>query len=725
MLNTRKTGRRGGHFYFAGLLQALCALCLLGHAVDALAQGQQLSAEIHASSPPVRSSAPIVILWKLTPQGAGLLEGRFELTLFDEQQVVSRLTTDDVVISSGEQVYRTVLPSLESTNPFSQLDIRLVFIGKRATIDLGKHLLRVPGSLQRSFINCVCDPWGTSLSNERQQFIDKFRFEISSPLPDDRTVTTFPAHVAPDNMPGDPLGYCGFDIVLLMHEGLAELREKQLETLLHWVDAGGSLCVVPGNVLAPHHAAFLNKLVRAGPDQAPYVLDSAGRLLRGTVDDTGTATLRRTGLGRTAILHGSMAQFLGDRSLALRQAVAFLWKMRRDQSVSFVETGKWSLDRLNMERLKLPGQEGMSEEILRLRRKNLQLTTLPIQTGDQLLQTLMPQDIRVVPLNLIAVVLFLYVLLIGPADYFILGALKQRRLTWIVFPAVTVGVALLTVGMSNWYMTSAEDRHAVSFVDVGDGNKPARQSRFELLFTSRHRLVETEVRKAVFSPLNHQMFSQATWYTYQRSRGTGREFELVAPATYAGRLPVHYAVAQQMPQWTPQLNRLFTIAPEGAAAALDWDTLPVRQAFAGGANIPVWKESLRQALFKGFDSSVSAYVFTGSQVVHVCGAMNLFTQNGLQDVAVYQAGRTPRPVPVPPNGMLRDGQQSWGFLGDVCVQSDAGLFSVLSQLSPTGGRDFEDLALLDPSDPNQALLVVGVQRGSELVIYRKLYTGGE
>jgi hypothetical protein len=54
-----------------------------------------------------------------------------------------------------------------------------------------------------------------------------------------------------------------------------------------------------------------------------------------------------------------------------------------------------------------------------------------------------------------------------------------------------------------------------------------------------------------------------------------------------------------------------------------------------------------------------------------------------------------------------------------------GLFAVISQISPTGGKDFEDMALLDPTDPDQWLLVVAVDRGDQLHIYRKLYTRGD
>ena len=42
-------------------------------------------------------------------------------------------------------------------------------------------------------------------------------------------------------------------------------------------------------------------------------------------------------------------------------------------------------------------------------------------------------------------------------------------------------------------------------------------------------------------------------------------------------------------------------------------------------------------------------------------------------------------------------------------------------MAPLGAASIEDLALVDLTDPRQTLLVVAVQSGDELVIYRRLY----
>ena len=76
-----------------------------------------------------------------------------------------------------------------------------------------------------------------------------------------------------------------------------------------------------------------------------------------------------------------------------------------------------------------------------------------------------------------------------------------------------------------------------------------------------------------------------------------------------------------------------------------------------------------------------------------------------------------------PSGYVGDFPVGVSFLDDVCVNHTGGLFSLVSQVAPTGGVNFDDMPLLDPSDPAAWLLIVSVERGDDLVIYRKLYAG--
>ena len=94
-----------------------------------------------------------------------------------------------------------------------------------------------------------------------------------------------------------------------------------------------------------------------------------------------------------------------------------------------------------------------------------------------LFQLLMPRDVQMVPLGLIGAVLAAYVCAIGPIDYLLLGALKIRRFTWILFPVVTIAFAGFTLWLSRWYLGTNDSRLALEIHDVVKGGMVARRTR--------------------------------------------------------------------------------------------------------------------------------------------------------------------------------------------------------------------------------------------------------
>jgi hypothetical protein len=63
------------------------------------------------------------------------------------------------------------------------------------------------------------------------------------------------------------------------------------------------------------------------------------------------------------------------------------------------------------------------------------------------------------------------------------------------------------------------------------------------------------------------------------------------------------------------------------------------------------------------------------------------------------------------------------FVRQLSARPRMGLFSVVSQISPNGAGDYEDLSVLDPTDSEQWLLMVVVQRGDDYYVLRRLYCG--
>lgn len=697
----------------------------------AFAKGEFVTAELAASSPPVRSGAPITVVWKINSQSTAVLPGRLELTVRDGTERMARLIGDDVVLAPGEQIQRMVLPPLNVENAYGAVEMHLRFVGADRTIDLGgQHPLRLPGPWQRQFVVAVSDPWESNLNPERQALLQQFRFEKYNVDSTDHTITTLPSHVRPDELPADPLGYCGYDLVLLMYEGFAELKEAQCQALLQWVDAGGSVCVVPGRStpLKNHHLKFLSELTPGAPPDA-YQLDPTGRLALPD-DDASNAPqkllLARRGLGRVAVVRDERGLLAESSPGELRRMLAFLWRLRRDRVPDFMATGRWNAgpkpdlpendDDAAQADWSRQRQQAI-DEMRRMRPRDFQLSPIALQTGDQLLTQLMPRNLRVVPLKLIGLILFVYVLAIGPGDYLLLGALRRRRYTWFLFPAVTVGFAMGTVWLSNWYMRITDNRRGVSFLDVGDDGRIARRNRFEVLFEGTQGTVATQVTRGLLTAMNHQRFSAETAWQYNQAaqRGMADQFQMVAVPDYAGRVPARYQVTQYLPQWTPQLNRLLTLSTDEQNVDFDWSSLAGLRVSDGVS--PVTAEASRTIVEKvrtAFGPQAAIFIAQG-QALHTLAGTTLLHQR--VDPRMYD-----QPYPQPVYGPA---SQLSTFLQDVCAPwMQGGLFNVVSQISPTGGKDFEDLALLDPSDGRQWVLIVVVEQADELIVYRKLYSGG-
>ncbi|MGE5193590.1 MAG: hypothetical protein ACM3U2_13935 [Deltaproteobacteria bacterium] len=721
-------------------LLLLLGASLIFFATPVLAQAPELiSIKPARSSPPIRSDAPMTFLWNVSSQSPSLVEGQLEVVVHDGPTVRARAVLEDIVLSPGDQLFRTVLPPVESNNPQNLIEVHVEFVRKKRKLASENFDFRAPSQWQRSLAILVCDPWQTGVTPDKQRLIDRLRLETCNADAADRTLTTFPAHVRPEDLPPDSLGYCGYDLICLADEGFAEVKETQLRMILDWVNAGGSLCVVPGpKILKEYHARFLNQAVHSSPDNPRFALDSSGRIMppAGNEAEARALLLCRCGLGRVALIPGKPDRLLHDHEIDVRRMLVFLWKVRHDRVEVFMNTGTFLVKTEVPVDQPKPGEsdwqnynQNRNVNYAGLRPRDYPLAQLPLQSGDQLLSRLMPQGLQVVPMSLIGLILVVYVALIGPADWLVLGAIKRRKWTWILFPVVTVVLTLATVWLAEWYMQVTGGHRRVTFYDVGDDGRIARHSRFDVLFEGSERFVATDLTREIFTAMTLQRFSRGTWQGYQQAQlqqGDQSRKYTEAPS-YIGRVPAHYTVRQFASQWTPQLNRRFTIPPGGdRPVEFDWDHFADPQIFNPqtiAVDGPARKELL-ESLRKAFPPNATVFVLTGGKRHHLAGNATLFGNV----YAPYGLDPYGNPYTQPQYGQPwqnPNAAQADSFLEDASVNSLGGLFAVVSQVSPGGGRDFEDMALVDPSDPDQWLLIVAVDRGDELELYRKLYTKGD
>src|SRR5262249_16011967 len=171
--------------------------------------------------------------------------------------------------------------------------------------------------------------------------------------------------------------------------------------------------------------------------------------------------------------------------------------------------------------------------------------------------------------------------LIGPTDWFLLGAIRRRKWTWITFPVVTFALTFATVSLADWYMQVTGNHRSVTFHDVGEEGKVTRRNRFDVLFEGAERFIDTDLNREIFTPMTLQRFTSGTWQTSQQSQRQEGDLSLkyTDAATFVGRAPSRYKVKQFVSQWTPQLNRRFTIPLTSDAVQFDWQQFADFQVF--------------------------------------------------------------------------------------------------------------------------------------------------
>ncbi len=109
--------------------------------------------------------------------------------------------------------------------------------------------------------------------------------------------------------------------------------------------------------------------------------------------------------------------------------------------------------------------------------------------------------VKLIPFGWVAFFIFLYILLIGPGDYFFLKkVLKRMELTWITFPTIVVTVSLVAYYAA--YMLKGNDLlvNKVDVVDIDQAAGLARGNTWISLFSPQNR--DYTIR-TIPTPLDH------------------------------------------------------------------------------------------------------------------------------------------------------------------------------------------------------------------------------
>ena len=717
-------------------LALLCAVCC-GAAGAQVSKKSPLGLRLEPICPAPRSYAPILIDAGLDYEGNGLLEGTLQLRLAENKKQMLDIRIPDVFVSSPGYRTTIVLPPMRTPNS-RLLEVRAKFIlNNGEEIVLGTPTedsedsylsLLVPQADQRGLTIGLVVKRAEDGKSAKQTFLGKaLELQRHADQPQiwtnqvvknrltrklaDAKFGWFAASappVDPDLLPADPLALCAFDIVVLADGGLAELKRSQMTALKQWVKAGGSLCVVPDGQITRVHAGFVSDLLAEIPDPPAIAMDGTGRVID---EDNELLVMSRFGLGRVAVLPPNFMVGQGASDLLpaedcfeaghelsgtifskkqLRTINAFLWKIHSN----LVNEPKWSfptppdadLDASMARRWGRPQRFSFES---RFETATVGLANLDRTTSD-IVDQLMPESVRMVPLWMVASMLLAYVFIVGPGDYLLLGLLKIRRYTWIVFPLVTALFTFGLVGISNYYMATSQTGGLIEIHDVVGKGEVVRTTKIDLEYYGARRELDEEKKATFVTPMRQIGALGESDATYSASG---------AVPYVAGRIPARYVSHRVVDQWSPQLSRSLSLATSKAPdLGFDWKKPGKIWTKAG-------QDRLRKLVRARQESmGVGVTLLSGQQTTEILpmrqGDSSTFRFDDARPYAYvnYMSQILKLSSPTPQR-----------------------FFRYASHISPNGGDNFEDLAIHDPTDPNQWLLVASWFEGDTQKVYRRLY----
>ena len=639
-----------------------------------------------------RNQAPIPVKVHVNWNGTSILEGHLEMEFHESGRLLGRYRSDELALTDGEQDFQMLLPPPLAPFSDSQVEVQMKFVTAQGDIEIQPSMIYTPTVTERSFVL----GWFDSSTASEEPSSDTLRnllFERLSPQDEDsqKLMKTSLVRLPSEDLPEQPLAYTAYDVVVLTDQALKEAHEKQLQALSRWVRGGGSVWIFVGGRLQPYHVAFLNQLAESASNGPAFLADDSGNLISAQKG----ILCQRSGVGRSVITIGGAGNNFDFKGPVWRQATAFLWKMRGSQTQAIIDNGCWQ-----------PPPPPVSNNYNSQQYYNgnmqyagpLSLSVQPSNLGSELLTRLMPKTVRLIPFSALVGMLALFVLLIGPADYYVLGFFKRRRLTWIWFPITCVGFTAATILMANHYLGLRDQRCSLTVVDLDKDGSVLRWNRYELIFTARDKQSVTDLKDALWAHLDAQITPDDYYpgysgpYTrsypayrpryYNSSGSYAEDADNNDPPLYDGTLPTRFQTSETIHQWQPELNRIFSFEPPPVPLPADWNAIE-----------EAWPDlqAIRSILSKDKPFNGELYSLSGTNSTGAVGSTIILDPTILSQLCLSQS----QPL---------------------------GLFSVVSQISPNGGSSFEDIQAMDADTSDSALAIV-TQNGDDIVLYRRFFYG--
>jgi hypothetical protein len=601
-----------------------------------------LKAELRPLVMQPRTGAPEWIDVRLTSSSTSLLEGVLELTALDDGSPSFVYRTQELALTTGTRAFRLLLPTAALTSYTLDRDVQARFLVKGGTIwDLGKFPLHQRMRMERSLV-LAFGRTGSHADDASARLWQSLRLERFTPEKSATTpygLITTPVMLEADDFPADPLVYCAFDAVLFESAAFAALKERPREALAQWLAGGGSACVYATGPLDSAHIELLRQWLGSDPAATVPEFDAEGR-----AQVTGDGLiLARIGLGRLVVVTRPPEDF---DTPAWRRATVFLWKVSSDQADAVERDGHWGKLESGAQQnwQNIPGLYGQNE------------------LARELTETLLPKTIRVIPLPVILALLIGFIVTVGPLDYFVLGKLRARKFTWVLFPLVSIGFTLLTMKLAEHYLGTDTHRGAFILTDLGADGRALRETRCELVLPAKPQEFMRDTQRAFAAPLGVQ---------------TNNSGERLRSTVFEGQYPARYTLRFPLAQWTPQMVRVSSLGGAADESGVNWAACDPRE--------------VAQQKY--------ADVARAMQGTSRCSFV--FAKGGAAFIGI-------------------PGELSAEFLARLTFTSERG--PLLALLSPGNSGSLDDLALIERGDIHRFAVIAMRREGTEIHAWRCIYS---
>lgn len=694
-----------------------------------------LTIEVDTSSSINRTGGPIPLLVHLHYFGqqvglAGHLRFNFRA---QDGTLAATYEFPDLFITPGEQSFEFLIQPPTSGTWNDAYDVYPIFIrddGQRFVF--AEQLLRTPGTTRRACVVTIATLRDQELKPRDKEVFGQLSLEqyfpdLEATRPQNLPVRTSARVTALQDFPNHPLAHCVSDLVLLTGETFSRLSERQGQALLAWVRAGGSVAIFldESERMSSEHLALLNRFTGANAETVLVTQLSNGTLQLGESAEE-VLLLGNCGLGCAVIGRDSKLTAGSDRYTPeeFLQMYVHLWKIRDEQKphLLFNPNPQWSLEpSRRYSQLNNQNYYDYTTNRYYSSQNEREFRAIPTAGGSGLLEATMPTGMEMLPLWMMGLTLFLYILAIGPGDYLLLGQLQMRKYTWVSFPVITVLFTAGAILAANYKMGGNDDGGTVVFRDITEDGLIARENELVTIIPASNATLPIPAQQELITPVDPYRLGMAYNYAYRQ------QYERrSAPPLYRGRFPVEAQLVRQVYKWSPDMFRRLRIPlePVRESSGFDWSrpidptdrngwlelTGRIRKAFGEQTHAFLLRRNAR-------DDSAHPQFAAGNEKLDrivLCGDSSIF-EDPHQQSQVRMVTATPYQ-----SQYVDTYYENVSFLMKSSLRQEAGMYSIVSRLSPKCDDFLEDLPLLDSSDEHTWLLVIVVQDGNDWEVYRKI-----